>query len=104
MDENQGNQNNAPPSEDLDAIRTQLASEQVARAALETASVEKDTRITALETELSEAKQVGEARDTQLTASAAELATVTTDRELRNPTNSSTSPRARFMKSVAYFT
>ena len=77
----QQNQNNAPPAGDLAAITTQLADEKAARAAAEGIVAEKDTciterdaRIAALENSLSEAKQQSEAKDTQLTASAAELA------------------------------
>jgi len=75
------NQNNAPPPDDVAAIKTQLAGEQAARAALEAASTEKDARITELEISLTEAKTASEAKDTQITASAAELATVTTARD-----------------------
>ena len=76
------NQNNAPPQEDLAAIKAQLADELAAKAALETAAAEKDARITALETQLSEAKQASEAKDAQLTTAAAELATVKDDRDV----------------------
>ena len=84
MDENQEtqeNQNNVGEAFSLDAIKTQLADEQTARAALETSGAEKDARILALETELSEAKTASESRNTQLANSAAELATVTAARD-----------------------
>ena len=76
------NQNNASAADDLEALKAQLDEEQTAKTALETAAAEKDTKIAALEAALSEAKQGSEAKDTQLTASAAELATVTAARDV----------------------
>ena len=83
-DENQDpqNQNNASAADDLEAIRAQLEDEKAARAAAEGIVAEKDTciterdaRIAALETELSEAKQRSEAVAIDLETTAAALAT-----------------------------
>jgi vacuolar-type H+-ATPase subunit I/STV1 len=54
-------QNEFSQPEDLEAIKAQLQEEAQARAALETAAAEKDTRIAELEAALSEAKSESEA-------------------------------------------
>jgi hypothetical protein len=67
--ETQETQNTQATPEDLEAIKAQLEEEKKAKAAAEAAAAEKDTRIAALESELSEAKTGSE-------AAAAELAQV----------------------------
>ena len=66
-EETQENPNNAPEPEDLEAIKAQLEQERQARADVEAGAAERDARIAALETELSEAKQRGEAAAAELT-------------------------------------
>jgi len=67
-------QNGASAAEELAAIRAQLEAEQGIKAGLETAAAEKDSRITELETALSEAKQESEAKASELAASVVALA------------------------------
>jgi len=69
--ETQENQNQAPTGEavgealSLDQIKAQLEEEQQAKAALEQGAAEKDARIAALESALSEAKQESQAALTE---------------------------------------
>jgi len=63
------NQDNAPTTEDIAAVKAQLEEEQKAKTALEEAMAAKDTKLAELEAALSEAKQGSE-------ASTAELASV----------------------------
>jgi len=58
--ETQETTNEVSTTEDLEAIKAQLEEEKKAKAAAEASLAEKDTRIAALETELSEAKQTVE--------------------------------------------
>ena len=68
------NDNGLSTDEQLAAITAQLEEEKQARAAVEAAAAEKEARIAELETSLGEAKQDGEAKQTNLDSVTAELA------------------------------
>ena len=62
------NQDNAPTTEDIAAVKAQLEEEQKAKTTLEEAMAGKETKLAELETALSEAKQGSEASATELAA------------------------------------
>jgi predicted RNase H-like nuclease (RuvC/YqgF family) len=59
-EETQENRNSQGAPETTEAIKAELEEEKKARAAVEAAAAEKDTRIAELETSLSESKQTAE--------------------------------------------
>jgi len=63
---NKEDQDKAPTAEDIAAVKAQLDEEQKAKATLEEAMAQKDTRLAELEAALSEAKQGSEASTVEL--------------------------------------
>lgn len=75
------NQNNVTAADELAAVKEQLVEEQTAKAALVTEAAEKDAKIANLEASLSEVKQLSEAKDAEITTSAAALASIKVERD-----------------------